>query len=192
MERWSAHGLGVDERLLTAAVTDLGEILAPEVAELLWELAGELAGDPGQAAPEGDLALALDDQASLQVGRLREAQARLLDEESDKLSRWAEDCKQGLRLELDRLDEEIKALQREVRQVAGLEDKLALRRRERDLDRQRTEKRQALYETQDRIDAERNRLLDDVEAALQGRVERQRIFAVRWTIPAASDVLALD
>jgi superfamily II DNA or RNA helicase len=181
VERWTATGLAVDEHLLTVAVTDEGEVLDAELAERLWELEGEVGpvhGNPLDVLLQGGL----DAQALVRLDALRQHQARLLDEESAKLSRWADDEKHALRLDLDRLDAEIQALQRQVRQVVPLEEKLALRRQERDLDRQRTDKRRALYEAQDRIDAARDRLLDDVERALQGRVERVRVLVVGWRI----------
>ncbi|MSQ83879.1 MAG: hypothetical protein EXR77_13505 [Myxococcales bacterium] len=69
-----------------------------------------------------------------------------------------------------------------MRQVASLQDKLDLRRRERELDRSRTEKRRQLYDMQDRIDAERDRLLSAAEAVLAVKAHLEPVFLVAWTM----------
>ncbi len=78
--------------------------------------------------------------------------------------------------------EGIAELQRQVRQVQTLDEKLALRRQERDLDRERTNRRRALYDQQDRVDAERDRLLDGLEAAVQAEVGVREVLRPRWRV----------
>ncbi|MFZ4580683.1 MAG: helicase-related protein, partial [Myxococcota bacterium] len=184
VERLTVRGAATDEFLMTAAVTDDGELLDPEVAARLWDLDGIVEGIESPDHDRTDLDAALDQLAVTQQAAVRERQAKLVDEEADKLSRWAEDEKLGLRLEIERFDQTIKDLQREVRQVKTLEEKLALRKRERDVDRQRTEKRRALFEAQDRVDAERDGLIGKLEAALAGKATRTAVLTVRWRIPA--------
>ena len=59
-------------------------------------------------------------------------QSQWFDEEIDKLDNWAEDKRAGLKADLKEIDEEIKALKKEVRQTGNLPDKLALQRKARD------------------------------------------------------------
>lgn len=181
--RVTAPGPQADEALLTVALTDDGEVLDSELAGRLWELpAHEVELPPAAPAVGLALAAAVELAVADETERLRQARAELLDQESDKLGRWAEDEKLALRLDIERLDDEIAQLQRQVRQVAKLEDKLRLRRQERDLDQQRTAKRQQLFQAQDRIDAERNRLLDALEATVTGLVQVAVVMAGRWRV----------
>lgn len=186
VDRLTIQGAETDEFLLTAAVTDDGVVLDAEVAERLWELLCdvEYAAEP-DATGSAALGRVLAEQAAIQHAGVRDRQARRVDEEADKLSSWAEDEKLGLRLDIERLDQEIGDLQRQVRQVETLEARLALRRRERDIDRQRTERRRALFEAQDRVDAARDELIGKLEAALAGTEVRLRLFSVRWHLMAA-------
>ena len=180
-----AGGAQPDEALLTAAVTDDGEVLDPGAAQRMWDLpATEVRLPPERPSTASALDAALQSALASEAERLRNQRAELLDQEADKLSRWAEDEKLALRLDIERLDEEINQVQRQVRQVQRLEEKLELRRRERDLDRQRSEKRRSLFEAQDRVDAERARLLDALEAAVAGEVVSRVVMRGRWTVRA--------
>jgi adenine-specific DNA-methyltransferase len=180
----SAEGLGGDDALFTVCLTDQGQPLDGEVAERMWQLPAQGHAPAAAANPllQGQLDAGLQVSAAHHRERLRQQRAELLDQEADKLGRWAEDEKLALKLHLDRLDQEIGEVQRQVRQVQRLDEKLELRRRERDLDRQRTELRRSLFEAQDRVDAERGRLLDALEAVVSGEVRVQTVMTGRWRV----------
>jgi hypothetical protein len=180
----SAEGLGGDDALFTVCLTDHGELLDAEMAERMWQLPAQGHAPVAAANPllQGQLDAALQVSAAHHRERLRQQRAELIDQEADKLGRWAEDEKLALKLHLDRLDQEIGEVQRQVRQVQRLDEKLELRRRERDLDRQRSELRRSLFEAQDRVDAERGRLLDALEAVVSGEVRVQTVMTGRWRV----------
>ena len=184
VQRLTVQAGRTEQALVTAASLDDGALLPQELADRLWELPATLAVAGPAGLPEV-LAVALADQHQQFALGVQARNAALLDTEADKLSRWADDEKLGLRLAIEALDEQIKDVQRQVRQVQMLEEKLALRRTERDLDRQRTEKRRALFEAQDRVDAERDRLLDQLELALRGEVAVATVWIGRWRVLAA-------
>jgi len=63
-----------------------------------------------------------------------------------------------------------------------LEDKLAGQKQVKALEAQRNTKRRALFDAQDEIDAQRERLIAEIEGKLQQRTSLTELFAVRWTL----------
>ena len=176
------HSVQLEEFLMTFASFGDNQLLPDDLTAMLFQLPAHFETDSSEVALPPVLIDALVDRGSELIDRVQEKAAKLLDTEAEKLSRWADDEKLALRLEIERLDEEINDLQRQVRQVQTLEEKLTLRRQERDLDRTRTEKRRALYEAQDRVDAERERLLDAMQLAIDGELDGARIWLGNWRL----------
>jgi hypothetical protein len=117
--------------------------------------------------------------------KLKQERERILDKESWKLQRWSEDTRLALRVKLEELDKAIAAVRREMTQVTAYDKRLALARRERELERQRTEGRSALPSEHGRIEAERNQALGKVEEEIrvQGRVKQRTVIdVVHWRI----------
>ena len=102
--------------------------------------------------------------------------------EMDKLENWAEDLKQGLERELKELDREIKSTKKEAHQASGLDAKVALHKKAKELERQRNDKRRRLFETQDEVDARKDSLIEDIEQRLKQRTEDVALFTIRWCV----------
>ena len=100
----------------------------------------------------------------------------------EKLERWAEDLKYSLETELKDLDLAIKQARKESKLAGDLQSKLALQRKVKDLEAERSQKRRALYEAQDEIDARKESLFAEVEAKLQQTIEHDEVFTIRWRV----------
>jgi chromosome segregation ATPase len=95
------------------------------------------------------------------------------EQEVQKLDAWAGDLKLGLEQEIKAIDREIK----EVRRAATsptLEDKLSWQKRQRELEAKRGRLRRELFARLDEIEAQRNDLINQLEAPLQQQVEARR------------------
>ena len=104
------------------------------------------------------------------------------DEEYEKLDKWAEDMKLGLETEIRDLDAEIRLRKSEVRKIGILEEKVRNLRLVKDLEKKRDEKRRHLFEAQDRIEARKDGLLEEIEARMRQRTGDESLFVVRWRI----------
>jgi len=111
-----------------------------------------------------------------------ERNREFFDVEMDKLDQWAEDMKISLEKEIKDLDAEIKLRKSEAKKMMKLEDKVAAQRVIKDMERKRNEKRQTLYVTQDEIDANKDKLLTDIEKMLNQKIEQKELFTVKWRI----------
>lgn len=88
----------------------------------------------------------------------------------------------GLEREIKELDRQIKEARRTATPALTLEDKLAAQRQIKALEAQRNQKRRSLFEAQDRIDAQRDVMIANIEGRLQQLVSLTQLFLLRWQL----------
>lgn len=169
--------------VIFAGVTDDG---APVDAEVMQRLMMAPARETGAAsgAPETVLTDAVV-QAEARVSA--EAKVRLggyLEDETEKLDRWRADAEVSF-------DERIRKLQKDANEktklsklASGLDEKLALQREAAALKREADALKKAYYERLAEIDAEREKLLDEIAAKLDLIPSLEPLFTIRWTVMA--------
>ena len=170
------------EHLLIAAISDDGEAFDQDAAERLLTLPASIAREHvALRAPE----LLEKQLAAQRADKQQEAEKlneRYFTEESEKLEAWAEDRRVALDIRIKQLDREIRDARRAIRQLPTLAEKVEGKRAL----KQREQERDALmldyHEEKKRIEAEEDRLLEKIEAALALIPHRQRLFAIRWRL----------
>ena len=179
----SVDALGmVEDYLLLAGVTDAGQTLHEEDAHKLLRL-------PAQVL-EADLLMpppaALDDDLKrLEREQLATVNARNLgyfDAEVQKLDAWADDLKVGLENEVKELDREIKDVRRTATVAATLEEKLQCQKRQRELEDKRNQLRRKIFDRQDEIDGQRNKLIEALESRLDRKMQTTAVFTIQWSL----------
>lgn len=183
LTRLSIKALEQEDRLLFVGVDTHGAPLDQETCEKLFEVGGRASGGVDITSEVSErLATQLDVSKAATLAQIAERNSRFFDEEIEKLERWAEDLKEGLEQELKELDAEIKATKKEAKLLRELEPKLALHRKAKDLEAERSRKRRALYDAQDEIDGKKEALISEVEARLEQRVEAEPLFTIHWKV----------
>lgn len=183
VEKLSIDSFEQEDHLLIACRTAQGEPVFEDVAErmlLLPAEAKELVTIPSTESEQ--LAAQLD---TARNGILEESAQRnetFFEAEMDKLDSWAMDMKVALEREITDLDAEIKLRKSNARKMAHLEEKVAEHRLIKELETQRAEKRQRLYEAQDEVDARKEDLLSSVERMLQQKTQQTELFTIKWRI----------
>jgi F0F1-type ATP synthase membrane subunit b/b' len=104
------------------------------------------------------------------------------DAEVQKLDAWADDLKVGLENEVKELDRDIKDVRRTAAVAPTLEEKLHWQKRQRELEDKRSQLRHRIFDRQDEIDAQRSRLIDDLEGRLSSSSMLQEIFTIQWEL----------
>lgn len=177
----SVRGADDQDHIILAAMTDDGGRLDPKAAMRLFELPARTNGSAELTLPdavkqtvEKERKTILDDMAA--------RQSAWFDEEIEKLDNWAEDKRAGLKAELKELDEQIKALKKEIRQTGNLPDKLGLQRRSRALETKRDEAWRTYDAAAKEIEVQKDGLLDQVEERLGQNVSDEGLFAIRFEI----------
>lgn len=183
VDKLRVESLEVEEFLLVSALTDQGEVLEPEVAEMLLRLptvkaaAGTMGTDRRDSLTDVTSALVL-----ARLGDVDTRNARFFDEEVVKLERWADDLKFGLEREIKELDKDIRDVRRETRIATSLTEKLAAQKRIRTIESRRNRKRRELYEAQDEVDQQRDLLIEQIERQLTQTHQTNTLFTLRWSL----------
>jgi hypothetical protein len=162
-------------------VTDDGRSLTTEQTRRLFDLPATAR----EASPDG-LSPAVADLAKQRVeallGDISARQGAWFDEEMDKLDRWAEDKRVGLKADLREHDDALKSLKRDARQAGRVPEKLAIQKRIKQVEGAREEARRA-YDAEARmVESAKEALIDDVESRLEVDQSLDRVFAVRFAV----------
>lgn len=176
-----------EQHLVVAASTNDGVPLAEDDPEKLLRLpAASVTPSPlrGEGWGEGQATLLADVEARKRA-LLREINQRNLgyfEQEVQKLDAWADDLKLGLEQQIKEIDREIKEVRRTAATSPTLEEKLSWQKKQRELEGKRSKLRRELFARQDEVEAQRNDLINQLEAQLQQQVEERTLFTVEWEL----------
>ena len=105
-----------------------------------------------------------------------------LERESDKLERWANDKRDSLFEDVESLDEEIRKLKKQARQLASTREKIEAKKTLRKLERKRDDALSEYHNSKKLIEEEEDRLLDEVSDKLELTCEVRELFTSTWTL----------
>jgi adenine-specific DNA-methyltransferase len=184
LSRLSVEALDqAEDHLILAGMTELGAILDEQVVARLLRLPGTVAGD--QAASDsitGALSAQTTERRTAIQRGISERNAQFFSAEADKLDGWADDLKLGLEREIKEFDRQIKEARRAAATALTLEEKLVAQKQIRAIESQRNEKRRSLFDAQDRVDKQRDELIQKIEGKLSQRVTTEQLFLIRWSL----------
>jgi adenine-specific DNA-methyltransferase len=175
----------VEDRLIVVAKSDDGTVLEDEIALRMLMLASSTrrpTTDPATESTYEGLLPLIEDRAYRATAAISVRNDAFYQAEAEKLSAWAEDLKAGLEQELKELDRLIREARRHSLSGESLETKLSAQRELRVLERQRAGKRRELFESQDKVDSQRDELILRVEKKLTQSVDLDPLFSVRWEL----------
>ena len=179
LSKLTVESFDTEEFLLFAARTDGGDTLDAETCRKLLSL-------PATVDPNHPIIPNMDDARQAEVtARLRiveERNARFFDEEVIKLDRWSDDLKQGMEREIKELDKAIREARKVAALAASLADKLEAQKQIKALESERSRKRRELFDAQDKIDAQRDELIDRIEMQMKQKQACHRIVTLRWRL----------
>ncbi len=173
-----------EDRLLFCGICDDGSEVDPDVCQRFFSL----------PATTGNIDLPIEGNAQNLIKQIAyrletevlqvnaERNGGFFDTEMGKLEKWADDVKSSLEIELKELDKEIKYRKTEAKKILNLEEKVAAQRAIKELEKKRNILRMNLYQAQDEVDVRKDKLIEEIEARLQQRLERNELFLIRWKI----------
>ncbi|MCQ3950245.1 MAG: DEAD/DEAH box helicase [Planctomycetes bacterium] len=172
-----------EDHLLLAGQTDDGKPLDEGQCRRLFDVTGVEGKET--AAPES-VAKALGNalvagQAKLVEG-MTQRNGRWFDVEMEKLDRWAEDKRAGLKAELGEIDEALKLAKKAARQAPTLPEKLERQREVRKLEGRRDEAWRNYDQASRDLDRQKDTLLDDITRRLNQKTESKPLFTIRWQV----------
>ena len=180
--RWlSVSGFDEQDHILLAAKTDDGLDIDHETVWRLFEMPCRQAdGEIGNERRRLDNSLAQREQDVIEA--LKRQNAQWFSGESQKLEKWAEDKVFAAEKELKDAKARILELKREARSAGSPEQQHRIQSQIQDLEKSKRRLRQRIFEVEDEIIEERDRMISDLEARLQQDISRKELFTVRWTV----------
>lgn len=170
-----------EDHLVISCVDDLGNTIEQDTARRLFNLNAR-AYDINEPFTPGKLEEIFESQKAEILRQNAEIAEKEFDAEVEKLESWSNDRKNALEIKLKEMDKKIRELKKTSRQPHTLEEKIEFQRQQKTLDTERMNMRRKLFEAQDAIDAERDKLIKNAEKSLQKPVKSQIIFAIDWRI----------
>jgi ERCC4-related helicase len=172
------------EHILAAAQTDSGEPLDPRAVERLFLLPASSVEARG-VRPDGldGLEVELRDKLLALAGQEND---RWLGEETEKLDRYADDLEVAAEEEIKRLEREVRERRKALRTATGMtaqqkiDEQRAIKRIEAQIDDRKLE----TYQRRKTIRAEVEGILDELQADLRLQPEVSPIFTIRWGLTA--------
>ena len=169
--------------MLFSGVDDRGTSLDQETCEKLFGISATV--NPQEDVPP-------DTQARITAGaKLAEKAAlnRSLEANNvhfgaarEKLEQWAEDKIYAAEKALKDTKEQIKALRREARNAATLEDEHASQTRLQELERKQRKQRQEIFAQEDEIAEKRDHLISALQKRMQSGQQTETLFTISWSV----------
>ena len=170
------------DEIIVAAVTDDGDVLDGETAARMMLVPAQTGDEaPTSAVPEALAVLVGERQTAI----VQQAQTRLgdfLEEEEGRLDNWRDDARVSFDAQIKALAKEAKEKTKLSRAVQGLQEKVELQREANVLKRQADDLNHQLYTRLREIDAERERMLDEIAEKLNLTPTLTPLFTIRWDI----------
>lgn len=170
-----------EDYLILAAHTNDGKTLDEETASRLLSMPGKHIRDLTDPAPHSLDEIAKKEQARISRD-ISERNAEFFEAEATKLDNWADDLKVGLEREIKDIDRQIKEARRAASAALTLEEKLAGQKQIKGLESHRKERRRSLFDAQDEIDNNRERLIEKIESKLKSESFLEDLFTIRWNL----------
>jgi SNF2 family DNA or RNA helicase len=174
------------EHLLLTASTTTGELLDQETIDRLLELPVQKCIPDVTFNQTELLENRLHSLGADKVSAAEKDNEYYYDEETEKLDRWAEDRRIALDIRLKQLDQEIKDARKAARQLPTLQEKMQAKKILKQRERERDNTFLEYHEEKKKIEAEEDRLLEVIDAALKMNQHRERLFAIRWQLKGKS------
>lgn len=184
IKKLTYHFAGItEEHLLVAAQTFSGSELPSRDAEKLLAVPAQM-----QAVNQPISDIDLDPLfAQLLEQKKIDTEAKLqkyFEQENTKLERWADDRRRALEMEVKELDSQIREMKKAARGLANLQEQIDARRKIKHKESERDNAMLAYQQAKKKIEADEDRLLDEIEEKLKPRHEIEELFCLPWTLTA--------
>jgi adenine-specific DNA-methyltransferase len=171
-----------EAHLICAAITDSGVELDHELAPKLLTVAASDVAPLSVIPPDQETRVVqlADKRSSVIRQEAATRNQKFIEDEAAKLDGWADDQKLALEREIKELDRQIKEARRSAGVALSLEGKLAGQRLVKELETKRKNQRRALFDAEDEIDRKREELIAKIQDQLKQSDEMRPLFTIRW------------
>lgn len=171
------------EEVIVVAQTDAGVVIPAAIGDRLMMAPARDDGPAGTAPPDDRLDALVDTAFDDFTTRMYEENSRWLEEEDDRLTRYAKDLEIETQARIAALDDDIAALTKAARsQQLAMDEKLKLKREANKLLETRDDLVFSQHEAKKQVRRDVNDRLDAMEALLRQQPRVEPLFTLRWTV----------
>lgn len=182
VNKLSVEALEAEDFIIFAGRTDDGRLLDEDICRRLLLLPGKVQSDDAGTGEAAGLDEVLDIEKQKKLKGVEGRNLKFFEEQVGKLDLWTEDLKKGLEQEIKDLDRDIRQVKRDSKLAPTLNEKLELQKEIKRMEQMRTQKRRELFDQQDKVDARRDELINELEGRLKQRMSCVALFTLRWRI----------
>lgn len=182
IDKLSYDGIGEEQHLVFSVVTQDGTAMDEDTINSMLELPASVVNDSVQETK--DLQEIRQQRLELQRQRVEESNKKYYLEECDKLDAYSEDLKEGLQRELKDLKKAIAEKKKVFRASTTLPlgEMLTMKDEINKLELKRKKMQREIYDREDEIDAEKERLQDEIRQKLEGNCTTENIMVIEFEV----------
>lgn len=182
IDKLSYDGIGEEQHLVFSVVTQDGTAMDEDTINSMLELPASVVSDSVQETK--DLQEIRQQRLELQRQRVEESNKEYYLEECDKLDAYSEDLKEGLQRELKDLKKAIAEKKKVFRAstTLPLSEMLTMKDEINKLELKRKKMQREIYDREDEIDAEKERLQDEIRQKLEGNCTTENIMVIEFEV----------
>ena len=182
IDKMAYDGIGEEEHLVYSVITEEGTVLDDDLVNRLLEMPGTIDGDCPPETPE--LFELRKERLAAQQTQIENANKQYYLDECEKLDAYSEELKDGLEREIKEMRKEIAIKRKKFKTSTNLplDEMLAIKDEINKLEKKRNEKQRDLYAQQDKIDADNERLQEEMRKKLEGKIITEHIMTISFEI----------
>ncbi len=170
-----------EDHLIFTTITDSGEVLDNETASRLLQLPG--IEEPIQTPAPLDRLQALRQEAEENsLSAISQRNRGFFETEVKKLDGWADDQVASSEKALKDIKKRIRELRNESGKASDLAEQARLQSEISEAEKRQRRLRQDIFEVEDRILTERDRLVEAIRGKLNHSIARETLFTFRWVL----------
>jgi hypothetical protein len=182
LEYMGIDALQHEDHLLFSAIDDDGHTLDQETCEHMFRCAAHVAPLRDAVTEDEHLQAEAEQLARATLQLSMEQNDRYSQEEQERLDRWAQDQDLAAEQAIKETKAQIRALERQARQAATIEEKHALEEKVAQLEEKKQRQRHELFDVEDAIREKRRQLIEALRRRMEQKTTRRELFRVHWRV----------
>lgn len=172
-----------EEYLLFSGIDDKGRSIDQEACAKLFAVGATVHPVNGPASAIADrLQAEAEQHAKATLNRSLDANNKHFASAREQLERWAEDKIYAAEKALKDTKEQIKAVRREARAAATLEEEAAIQTKLQELERRQRKQRQEIFNQEDDVAEKRDELILNLQRRLSRGHSDETLFTICWSV----------
>lgn len=163
-------------------MNDEGQIMPDDFVEKLMSISGRITNVTFPEIDESRLKAEMDHKQDVVSEYIALRDKEFINDESEKIERWAEDQTFTLEEEVRNVKKQIKECEREFRNEKDDHRRRELQSEIISLQRTLKQKRRELFDVEDEIMARRNELIAEIDNSLNKSAEEEYLFTIAWQV----------